>query len=171
MLQSYSICSWAFLVVQSCATLSCCCCLDPILRKLNNSWMAADLSHLLSVDKIKHKFYCQGKLCKWERSYRAVVAKAEGWFNNTIILLSSALVWHEITMTEWTNEWMKNLPDIYIDNSALWHQLQERCVVDVVRQVGHVNLCRFRLKKNQHKYGKYPLMSSGINLVRQSCLT
>ena len=102
-----------------------------------------------------HKFHCQGKLCKWERSYRAVVAKAEGWFNNTIILLSSALVWHEITMTEWTNEWMKNLPDIYIDNSALWHQLQERCVVDVVRQVGHVNFRRFRLKKNQHKYGKY----------------
>ena len=27
-------------------------CLDPIPRKLNNSWMSADLSHLLSVDKI-----------------------------------------------------------------------------------------------------------------------
>ena len=32
-----------------------CYCLVPIPRKLNNSWMAADLSHLLSVDKIKHK--------------------------------------------------------------------------------------------------------------------
>ena len=30
-------------------------CLVPIPRKLNNSQMAADLSHLLSVDKIKHK--------------------------------------------------------------------------------------------------------------------
>ena len=27
--------------------------------KLNNSWTAADLSHLLSVDKIKHKFLQQ----------------------------------------------------------------------------------------------------------------
>ena len=31
-------------------------CLVPIPRKLNNSWMAADLSHLLSVDEIKHKY-------------------------------------------------------------------------------------------------------------------
>ena len=31
-------------------------CLVLIPRKLNNSWMAAELSHLLSVDKIKHKY-------------------------------------------------------------------------------------------------------------------
>ena len=35
-------------------------CLVPILRKLNSSWMAADLSHLLSVDKIKQKYNEQG---------------------------------------------------------------------------------------------------------------
>ena len=32
------------------------CCLVSILRKLNNSLMASDLSHLLSVDKIKRKY-------------------------------------------------------------------------------------------------------------------
>ena len=37
-------------------------CLVPILRKPNNSWMAADLPHLLSVDKIKHKY----RLREWE---------------------------------------------------------------------------------------------------------
>ena len=31
-------------------------CLVLIPRKLNNSWMAAELSHLLSVDQMKHKY-------------------------------------------------------------------------------------------------------------------
>ena len=33
-------------------------CLVPIPKKLDNSWMAADLSHLLSVDKIRVKMKC-----------------------------------------------------------------------------------------------------------------
>ena len=31
-------------------------CLVPIPRKLNNSWMAVELSHLLSVDQMRHKY-------------------------------------------------------------------------------------------------------------------
>ena len=32
------------------------CCLVLIQRKLNNSWMAAEFFHLLSVDQMKHKY-------------------------------------------------------------------------------------------------------------------
>ena len=43
-------------------------CLVPILKEAKQLLMAADLSHLLSVDKI---IPCQGKLCDRERSYGA----------------------------------------------------------------------------------------------------
>ena len=45
---------------------------SPYSRKLNNSSMAAELSHLLSVDQIKHK-YIDGSCAVVRKNYKDVL--------------------------------------------------------------------------------------------------